>query len=394
MPAGVLCSGQKSRISPAMQALCPQTDVQLEPVWAVAGVLAALLQMQADPTPLSLLITQVIASEAAQLAQGEQQKAAGSNDKGSASWLPIGKEKKGKRKAASDQDREDGQQPVPVLHAEAQPLASLWALARRLLSDCACADGNGKGDDASRQQDGSRAATSGTGTRHKKRKHEALEHEGLQQNSQRMHVEQPASCFTSRAALTVSGSEQAWERMANLISGQHARASAKLDVLDMQTALLCAPAEKLATHLPAVARLCAKQASSVSPRCMQVLVRVCQAHALNVLDCPSVAKSACRASESKNGHIASLFEASQPLLLLQSAVRHSGEKNNQNVSWHLSFSSKKHEYYTLQLVFLPFSQGKSAAVVVWYWFVLIEVPSDDHTEVTTNTDGTLVGTHL
>lgn len=221
-----------------------------------AGVLASLLQLQADPTLLAALIQGLLLEgPAAPATTG-----GGAADRDDPAVLARGTPEAGpdgrKRKragapeaAASVAGHRDG-----ALPSEAQPLASLLAFAKELT-----------GSNAS--------ASSGL-----QREQEPLTLPVLKKRRAAALSSPPAIDATANTSMLIKGSQEATVTLREALAAQRSPSSADVDWLSMQTMLLRADraaVQKLLTELAVLAA-----SSTAGGQAAGVLLWVCQAHAI------------------------------------------------------------------------------------------------------------------
>lgn len=284
----------------------------------VAGVIAALLQIQADATSLATLCIVVIRSEAAQL-KGEQPSAAHETDTGE---VVNGDRKKRKQRNGGEEGEEGNSSgAVLMLPAEAQPLVSLVALAQDLLIRAQASDDSAA--DATRRAMEARASSSDV--EQVKRRSKRLKSTDIASKTSSQHdppgsdalQDEHTNCL---ADLHVSASSEAASELSALVDRQLSRVTKgdSADALELQTALLRAPAAAMAAQLPRLVRLI-RLPNESGDAVLDVMVRACRAHALFLITGEEIARivSDSGMAEHVRSRLESLLDASPSLMLLQ-----------------------------------------------------------------------------
>lgn len=273
-----------------------------------AGVVGALLQVQAHPRPLCVLIMRLISSEAARLSPPVAQQAADGEGQGK-----EGSEKSQTRKRKAE-SKEDAHERGGLLEAPAQPLASLWTFAQQMLTTAsppAAVEMPAAIQNASEQMLEGQADQQ-QGARKKQKKGQ---HENAASTSGKTKRSPQQIALACGACPSVRGCGEILSEIELPISAEEKPAK-DLDVLGLQTGCFCAPVKPY--QLPTLAILC------WHAEAMQMLVRVCQAHCLDIFGDPNFAQVAATPVDGKHGPIAALLGASSATMMLQSAATHPG----------------------------------------------------------------------
>ena len=286
-----------------------------------AGVLGALLQVQADASPLALVVTGLVRAEAAQL-KAKQPAADAQAGEGEA---VQGKPKKRKCGVQNGEDLDQSGAAVR-LPTEAQPLASLMELALKVLRTAEVS-----GAAAVQPVPSGRSAANGevvaqAGQERKKRRRKADDASAAGKAAS----ESFPSAYTAKQAgaldmteVQVSGSDEAAKQLSMYLKQSRSSNTEALDLLQLQTLLLRAPAAAVAAKVPALARLVAQQPDQQQGGCLKVLVRACQAHSVPLMESNSAAQLD-GGEESRD--LERLLEASSASMLLLTANLLPGEQ--------------------------------------------------------------------
>lgn len=245
-----------------------------QPWHVIAGVVAAVLLVLASPTPLAVLIIGLIRAEAAQLKANQPSATAGADQSGEAE---TGKGKKRKIRGTAEDEEKGKLGGGPLwLPTEAHPLASLMALARDTLQRQqvpGCGTMNAPTDDEIKAQ---------TVQGKKKRRTRADATDGSQMGIHRTSsLLQAAEDNLLLADVHVAGSDMAASQLSAYVASSATSTTSALSLMELQTALLCAPAATAAAEVPRLADLIMQQPDQAA---QEMLVRVIQAHACHFID--------------------------------------------------------------------------------------------------------------
>ncbi|CAL8471989.1 g11531 [Coccomyxa elongata] len=240
----------------------------------VAGVVAAVLLVKANPTPLAGLIIGLIRAEAAQL-KANQPSATAVADKSGEAETGVRKKRKVRGTAEQEEKGKPGGGPL-WLPTEAQPLASLMALARDTLQRQQV-PGCGT---MSAPTDGEIKAETVQGKKKRRTRSDAAvgSQTGIHPTSSLL---QAADDNLLLADVHVAGSDMAASQLLAYVASSAASTTSALGLVELQTALLCAPAATVAAEVPRLADLIIQQPDQEAE---EMLVRVIQAHACVFID--------------------------------------------------------------------------------------------------------------
>ena len=230
-----------------------------------------MLRVQADPTPLTVLIIGLIRAEAAQLKAKQPSATAGAEQDGEAE---TGLRKKRKVRGTSEEEEKGKPGGGHVwLPTEAQPLASLMALARDTLQGQQVLGSAINGVPANDE------VMAETAQKKKKRRTRADAVVGSQ--SPATSLLQAAKDNLLLADVHVSGSDKVASQLSAYSGSGISSTASAAGLLEMQTALLCAPAAAVAAEVPRLADLIMQQPDQAAE---EMLGRIIQAHAGSHID--------------------------------------------------------------------------------------------------------------
>ncbi|BDA47572.1 probable nucleolar pre-ribosomal-associated protein 1 at C-terminar half [Coccomyxa sp. Obi] len=235
----------------------------------VAGVVAGVVLVQANATPLAVLIIGLIRAEAAQLKANQPSAAARAHRSEAGTAAPKKRKLRGQADELEEKGKPDG---TPLLlPTEAQPLASLMALAREILQG---QDVPGSGTMHAPADDEVMAEAAQEKKRRRKKADAAVGSQSVgHPASSVLQPAKPDKLLT--ADVHVSGSDKAASQLSACLGSSISSAVSAVGLMELQTALLCAPAAAVAAEVPRLADLIMQQPDQAAK---EMLVRVIQAH--------------------------------------------------------------------------------------------------------------------